>query len=53
MTNQQDKHQRAILPIPDRPYTGLITYDAKDPETISRRSSPSGRRRVRRTYWSS
>ena len=33
MTNQQDKHQRAILPIPDRPYTGLITYDAKDPDT--------------------
>ncbi|HEX2328789.1 MAG TPA: arylsulfatase [Candidatus Angelobacter sp.] len=24
---------RAILPIPDRPHTGLTTYDAKDPET--------------------
>ncbi len=24
--------QRQILPIPDRPYTGLIKYDAKDPE---------------------
>ena len=25
--------QRGVLPIPDRPYEGLITYDAKDPET--------------------
>jgi arylsulfatase A-like enzyme len=25
--------QREILPIPDRPWTGLITFDAKDPET--------------------
>src|SRR3954452_12784774 len=25
--------QREVLPIPDRPYTGLTTYDAKDPET--------------------
>jgi arylsulfatase A-like enzyme len=24
---------RTILPIPDRPRTGLITYDAKDPDT--------------------
>jgi hypothetical protein len=24
---------RSHLPIPDRPRTGLITYDAKDPET--------------------
>jgi len=24
---------RTVLPIPDRPRTGLITYDAKDPET--------------------
>src|SRR5688572_32584639 len=23
--------QREILPIPDRPYAGQITYDAKDP----------------------
>jgi arylsulfatase A-like enzyme len=29
----QDDIQRNILPIPDRPRTGLITYDAKDPET--------------------
>ena len=28
-----DTIQRTILPIPDRPRTGLITYDAKDPDT--------------------
>jgi arylsulfatase A-like enzyme len=28
-----DEVQREILPIPDRPYAGLITYDAKDPDT--------------------
>jgi arylsulfatase A-like enzyme len=28
-----DQQERVILPIPDRPYTGLITYDAKDPDT--------------------
>src|SRR6202011_6025269 len=27
------KIQRTVLPIPDQPRTGLITYDAKDPET--------------------
>ena len=31
--SNQDKVQRQILPIPDRPHTGLITYDAKDPDT--------------------
>src|SRR5260370_2136477 len=31
--NDQDKIQRTVLPIPDRPRTGLITYDAKDPDT--------------------
>jgi arylsulfatase A-like enzyme len=25
--------QRVILPIPDRPHVGLVTYDAKDPAT--------------------
>ncbi len=24
---------RTVLPIPDRPHTGLVTYDAKDPDT--------------------
>jgi arylsulfatase A-like enzyme len=32
MTNKPDKHARTVLPIPERPYTGLIKYDAKDPE---------------------
>jgi arylsulfatase len=31
--SSQDDTQRNVLPIPDRPRTGLITYDAKDPET--------------------
>jgi len=29
----RDNIQRTVLPIPDRPRTGLITYDAKDPDT--------------------
>jgi arylsulfatase len=29
----QDTKQRTVLPIPDQPRTGLITYDAKDPDT--------------------
>jgi arylsulfatase A-like enzyme len=28
-----DASHRAVLPIPDRAHTGLITYDAKDPDT--------------------
>ncbi len=28
-----DDVQRVVLPIPDRPRTGAITYDAKDPES--------------------
>jgi arylsulfatase A-like enzyme len=31
--NPTDTIQRNILPIPDRGRTGLITYDAKDPDT--------------------
>ena len=31
--NDQDKIQRTVLPIPDQPRKGLVTYDAKDPET--------------------
>ena len=31
--NHQDETQRAILPVPDRPHVGLVTYDAKDPNT--------------------
>jgi len=33
MANHQDETQRDILPIPRRPYAGLITYDAKDPDS--------------------
>ena len=44
--NDQDKIQRTVLPIPDRPRSGLITYDAKDPEThfppISQLRPPKG-----------
>ena len=28
-----DRHARSMLPIPDRPASGLMTYDAKDPDT--------------------
>src|SRR6202048_2871519 len=31
--SSQDKIQRTVLPIPDQPRTGLVTYDAKDPDT--------------------
>jgi arylsulfatase A-like enzyme len=33
MSNDHDSLQRNVLPIPDRPHTGLVTYDAKDPDT--------------------
>jgi arylsulfatase A-like enzyme len=33
MSDPNDKVQRSVLPIPDRPRTGLMTYDAKDPDT--------------------
>jgi hypothetical protein len=32
MPSTRDQVQREILPVPDRPYTGVIKYDAKDPE---------------------
>lgn len=31
--SSEDNVERNVLPIADRPRTGLITYDAKDPET--------------------
>jgi len=31
--SDEDKIPRTVLPIPDRPRAGLITYDAKDPDT--------------------
>ncbi len=30
---EQDKIQRTVLPMPHQPRTGLVTYDAKDPDT--------------------
>ena len=30
--SSQDKTQRFVLPIPNQSYTGLTTYDAKDPD---------------------
>src|SRR5512141_2240144 len=32
MPPSTDKQSRTVLPIPDRPYKGLVKYDAKDPE---------------------
>jgi len=31
--NSQDNGQRTVLPTPDQRRTGLVTYDAKDPDT--------------------
>ena len=28
-----DRVQREMLPVPDMPRSGLVTYDAKDPDT--------------------
>jgi arylsulfatase len=33
LMSSHDKIQRSILPIPDLPYAGLTTYDAKDADT--------------------
>jgi arylsulfatase A-like enzyme len=33
MTRDSEGIQRESLPIPDRPYVGLVTHDAKDPDT--------------------
>ncbi|RWP41089.1 MAG: hypothetical protein EOR04_16775 [Mesorhizobium sp.] len=33
MSDGTDKINRSVLPIPTPPRTGLITYDAKDPES--------------------
>lgn len=27
-----DHAQRTVLPVPDRPYTGYVPYDAKEPD---------------------
>src|SRR5262245_21596570 len=33
MMDRFDGVQRNVLPIPDRPHTGLTTFDARDPDT--------------------
>ena len=47
--NSQDNLQRTVLPIPDQPRTGLVTYDAKDPDTKYPRSRRCARPKVRPT----
>src|SRR5512138_1989781 len=50
MSNENDNLSRTSLPIPDRPRSGLITYDAKDPDTkfppIPQLRPPSGAPKV-------
>ena len=31
--NNSGRIQRQVLPIPDQPYAGFVTYDAKDPDS--------------------
>src|SRR5262249_46337923 len=46
LDKENDKEERTVLPIPDQPYGGLVTYDAKDPDTkfppIRQLRPPSG-----------
>ena len=46
MDPQESSVRRDVLPVPDRPPAGLVTYDAKDPDTsfgqIERLRPPSG-----------
>jgi hypothetical protein len=32
MSSSPDEVHRTVLPIPDRPFTGPLTYDAKNPD---------------------
>lgn len=34
MADKADARSRSVLPIPDRPYTGLTPYDAKDADAV-------------------
>jgi len=40
MPNSANDISRSNLPIPDRPFTGLTTYDARDPATVFPRIEP-------------
>jgi arylsulfatase len=46
---------RQVLPIPDQPHVGLVTYDAKDPDTafppIEQRRPPKERRTCSSSSW--
>jgi len=33
MSSEPDDLQRTVLPVPDQAHRGLVTYDAKDPDT--------------------
>jgi hypothetical protein len=46
VANEDVQHE--VLPIPDRRYPGLITYDARDPDSSFAAISPSGRPKGRR-----
>jgi hypothetical protein len=43
---------REVLPIPDRPHAGLVTYDAKDPDAAFPPIEPLRRKalRIRKTF---
>ena len=48
--SSQDNIQRTVLPIPDQPRTGLMSYDAKDPENqVPADHASCGRPKVRQT----
>ncbi len=32
-SDNRNKEQREVLPIPDKAYAGFIAYDAKDPDS--------------------
>ena len=53
MSNSTDKLSRNVLPIPSKPRVGLITYDAKDPDTHFPRYRSFARPKARPTCWSS
>ena len=52
-TLESNKTGREVLPIPDRPHTGLITYDAKDADSKFPPIEPLLRPRARPTCSSS
>ena len=49
MASNSGDMRRDVLPIPDQPQTGLVTYDAKDPDTAFPPIEPLRPPRARRT----